>query len=500
MRGGGQTLASHHMPKEPENDQTYSEAMDAWRTRVTLVQQLKRAHILPPEGAPVLGIIFGYLWRLMVILGLVMVMGNSFLSKHLKGKGFKEHLTEQVNRLFQAKETELARVSWKPEWEKLAGTFTIKEADVTGGADSFFYDLKASQTRFTIPIFGMFRKHWDVGTVSLGELDLHLRAGWGGVAGTEAPVAESVRRRLGRILMAGYGISPDFSQVKHGSIYCDKALLRWGTEDITRGRIEDARMEFHPRDEKWTIEAFSGRFQQNWWTPMDIRSLQAVFDPARGRLDIVEGRIAQEVSGLPGTLAGYVTTGDVPQFKLKMEFPSIDLAGLAPATLRGNIGGTAKCIASLTGSTNEAAGIRSEVTLDITNGVLRDVPMFKNISLATGRSAFRRITITSGMISFRTENKVFRTTHFNLKGEEMLAIQGEITCKSGEFTGSLKIGLGPDAFRIPGIREKYFTESRDGKVWATLEVDNVTSLVGVGDLWSREMMQDANVIRQRPND
>ena len=82
----------------------------------------------------------------------------------------------------------------------------------------------------------------------------------------------------------------------------------------------------------------------------------------------------------------------------------------------------------------------------------------------------------------------------------MLAIQGEITCKSGEFNGNLKIGLDPEAFTIPGIREKYFTESRDGKVWATLEVDNVTSLVGVGDLWSREMMQDANVIRHRPNE
>lgn len=171
--------------KSPQRPRTYNDVMNEWAAQREFLGQSRSRILHPPYDAPLPLKIFGYAWRLAVVVLAPLFVFGALLRNYAKSQDFNDDLQPAVLKHLGAAEGEVTGLAWQ-----LDGRLNARTIEARGGPDSFYHELKAKIVTSHLPMPEVFRKSWLIQAVNVDQLSVFLRTGATG----EAPVFESEER------------------------------------------------------------------------------------------------------------------------------------------------------------------------------------------------------------------------------------------------------------------------------------------------------------------
>ena len=104
-------------------------------------------------------------------------------------------------------------------------------------------------------------------------------------------------------------------------------------------------------------------------------------------------------------------------------------------------------------------------------GKLESLPFLAELDAFVGSPRFRQIPLKTASAKLRRSARCTELSNLDLDADGLLRIQGNLLIENGTLNGQLKIGISPTLIQwLPGARSKVFTESRDGYIWAPMQL------------------------------
>lgn len=485
------------MPEDRSTRKTYSEAMNEWAAREGRASFAERSRVsvmLPDPFAHPAVRLLGYGWR----LGLLVVLGAAgywfLLRSHLAGAAFAGELSGRLAEVLGAEKASLSRLEWKGNQAQ------ARKFSATGGPESFFRTLEATEVSFRVPFSQYRNPEWALTRLEAGTLQVELRSGslkapeagevpdvfsppvltvpGDGVkldAGAPDPeLAPEPKGRDRRVLdldvnRDGLEVVPPVRRVTFGGVQAAHFVAGWGTSEATRGELRDAsiRASRGPGG-SWVIDIPAGTLSQNWLRGLTFTQLRARYDAGVLALEDTPVRIG-EVSGV---LGGRIQCADVPVFALTLRAEDLPLETFCgePFDRYFNLraGGTLE----IGGSTNRSSGITVTGAMVVTGGAIRGLPIQQALATATTRLRFREFEITGGTVEFATGSGKLEVKSFRLDSRRDVVLRGSLTHDAGDFTGALEIGVDPVLLQKldPAVVGQFFPKEEEGRRWMTVSL------------------------------
>lgn len=506
---------------------TYSEVMNEWAAQRQIVHGDRSRLLHPPYDAHPVAKLFGYLFRLLVVLLVPAIIYLLLLRQYATSEGFNESMGSGLAATLNAKKAESRKASWTYD-----GMLTLGSVEAKGAPGAFYDKLEAQNVSTRVPLAMLWRKDWVLPRVSIESLSLALRSGGLGTApqyhspnngeeeirlptlpppSGEMPKTGALPSRQPKVMRAGFGIEPDFANIRINGLQTARLNAVWGSAPATRGTVTGMQTDISRTAAGWEISGNGGTFQQSWLDGMHIEKLAVTLNQHDAHLG--EVRFTPATGGKAG-LTGRLTLGEVPELTAQLELEGIKLQNLIAAE-PGNLfsveaGGTVK----LSGSPNRVTGIRMEGQLTLGSGRLAGLPLLKALSQISGEDQLRQVSIHDGHVDFTSEGSAehggliveIPRMELNLgpvarlKGQyrqELIRAtedsEGRKTAERLKVSGLLQLGLAPHLapkFKAV-ILERYFKASSDGWIWLDLPVDRLPNGQFTRDL-AGEMVQAWN--------
>ena len=472
-----------------EEERTFNEAMNEWAAKQSFFHNPRNRLVHPDPSHPLPFRILGYLVRLGVVGLVLWGLSGLVISLHIKGKGFSQMLNDKLAEHLGADDHKGKTFAWKD------GRATCKRFEASGSDSAFYKQLTAQGLSFEIPKKKMFSKAWDLEGVRIAELEMLLRVGRSsGLAGAGLPSGE-------RPMAAGFGIDPDFRQLRYEQIDIDEATFLWGVSSTTRGQIASAPMlAVPPRASggSWKLSFKGGALTQNWWRDVALQSLEVEVKP--DRLVLSNGSLGFSKPG-DTKLTGELLFGAVPQAKMNLSVSGAQIETFCPQAFRRFIGGEVNASIAIDGSPNTRTGLGSKSTIEFVDANLRDIPIFQALSMLLDSSRLRMLPLSGGTATFETGGGVLNITDIDIVSEGVGKLRGELkvtevaddTLPEGgdglgsveraalasrskvgiadwEFSGELRFGVQIE--RFPALEKTaakgLFKPAGDGHAWITI--------------------------------
>ena len=343
-------------------------------------------------------------FRLLVFLLLVAVGVWIYLVKRADSVRVQERMRSDLASSFSASELELRG------GKRTQGQFEINRLAAQGGAETFFSSLEARNIRFKMGLLDGLVGIWHPGIISIGRLDLDLRAG------TDDP--ESARKLEEALFRKS-------AKVDVSSFEVGDATVRWGYSDRTEGAIESSTINVQRTESGWRMTIKGGLFQQNWLSKLEIVSMVVncdrdglVFEKA----ELKQGDCTVSFSGLK------LTGGERPQVAGTVKIHRLNLEGVLPVGARRFLEGSISGDFRVFGSTNSADGIgfEGQVVLDDRDMItLRDqIPLLKALSVVDYSQKYKRVDFKDGSFQMRTLHSGMELTGAKMKADN--SVNGKV--------------------------------------------------------------------------
>ena len=495
--------------RDPLGRESYTELMNEWAETRNAMLRMQGGILHPPAYLSPMARLFGYVWRVAVVLIVVTVAAFLFLKSHIKGSGFSDMVGAKMGVILKASEVELSSFRWK------RSVGSAKYATFKGSDESFFLDeLKAEGFRFKLPMKSLLKPNWELEDVFIGDLTADVRPGSGG---TGLAVVEDQE--------GAWGINPDLSQVSFEKVDVANANLTWGIGAAARGSLKNAELELVKSDGIWQLLVHKGDLSQNYLRDLKVSSLKIRFH--EGTLAFSDGEFKMGETGT-GKLEGTIHTGEYPEFDLTLRVDNCDITSLLPKhtsdelalmseieggrasaleVVRKMLVGRVTGVIKIGGSTNSSSGIKTTGTLRFSEDQDRtlrlvDVPFFNDLGGITGNGYLRRPLVTAGTLSFVTSEGMFSAPAINLELGQSGRLTGEFSfgitempkkdttpkpppvpgvpvldeepvALVPEFSGAVQFGVNPMALdNIPeSVRQQFFPKMQDGLIWMNLPLE-----------------------------
>ncbi len=255
---------------------------------------------------------------------------------------------------------------------------------------------------------------WNAGGVSIGYLDIFVKAG----DSDDAAAAKA----FGSLFVEHPGFS--YEWIESGS-----TDIRWGYSGNNRGSINGSQMSASRADDGWRIVFKGGTFSQNWLRDLEIKEMVVLCDKNGVRV-----KKAELLSG-GGSLSfqAGMGSGGQPQVTGTVVLDSMPVKALVPARFHDWIGGAVSGKGEISGSTNSQEGIVMDVDLSLADGdtlVLRDsVPLLSALSVVDLYNSYRKVSFTEGGCHIRTGNGRLQVSAMDLRADDLLYLAGDITVR-----------------------------------------------------------------------
>jgi hypothetical protein len=448
---------------------SYSQVMNEWAAQRSFVNRLRSRIIHPPYDAPWYGKLYGYAWRIAVVL--IVLFGLSYigLKQRIRSAGFRSMLAEEISKRYDATNVTCG-FTRTPLFDEGC---MIQALGADGTERSFFRRLDAHEMSFNLG-WQFLRTDWKLENLVINRLNLKLRSG--SVANPlpadsskskealepSMPIPERVvvpefktsqlAKPFTRQQLAGFGLNPDFSELEIRSYDVRDLHLTWGYSTTTTGQIEDANTSLYPHPKGgWEFLSTSGKLTQNWISNLNIKRLEAQISDDKITLTnaaFTHGSIGRMV------MRGEMTLGDLPELNLEVAAEGIDLKSVTPAPFNKYFDATAKFSGRITGTVNRASGVKTQflVTLmppeakKITGNVrplsasepaenfkpniayfANNIPLFRSLYVASGEDRLVQLALTEGSFELESGGGVVRIKNIDLRSHDYVRIRGEIT-------------------------------------------------------------------------
>ncbi len=502
---------------KPTQKKSHSQMMNEWAAQRSLINQMRSRIVHPPHDAPWYGQLWGYLWRVSLVVGVTALVGYVSIKSRLRTSGFQAHLAEEVSQRYNATQVTCGATSasiWTNEC-------SIKALGADGAEGSFFNRLDAYNIQFDLGN-QFLRTDWHLDRLLINELNLSLRSGSynppqkatpdGSPASTidrlgGAKTSSAQRPTQALLKTAGFGFKPDFRELTIGAYDVKQLNLKWGYTKTTAGKLDNANSTLEPnRNGGWTFTATDGELTQNWLTGLKVKKLEATVED---KLLFKEAKFTR-AGGEVFELTGAMSLGELPEFDCNLRAHAVDLKSFAPPSFSNYFDASADLEGTLTGTINRAKGIQIKLHAKLipsakdlpskSSGTgleppipgvawLKNIPLFRSLYVVSGAAGLAQPRATSGSFDLETSEGEMRITNLNLDCDG-IRVQGALTgletvkaaklmdgleglpTRSYTLQSNLKIGVRTEyAAAMPAnIQKQYFTEERDGMRWMSLNL------------------------------
>lgn len=467
---------------------SYNQVMNEWAAQKHFLRRAASGLFRPGQNVSGPGRVAGWLWRVFLITFIPFLGYLFFLRMHGKSDGFGLQLADQTRRFLNSGSVSFQRVRWD-----LNGDLRVEHMEIKGAPQNFFASAVINNLATSVPAPGVFRDAWNLDRVVCTDAKITLRAGAGSAASPTASVAPGT-------LAAGWGISPDFSQLSIGSYFSDNLTLEWGGPPATRGSIAGSRGQLTREGDARELALTGGTFSQCWLEGLKIGKGHVRI--AGGRADISRADFTIPGGG-SGHLTGGLTLGENPEITGTLNLENIPLHQYISEYFQNYVKALGKGTIKLSGSTNRSTGLRMEGDLLIQSGSISSIPILLALEKAVSEPGLSAPSITGGRVHFISEgtadpgslaitaDKVALDCGTRLKlalsitheRKQVLATNVKDAIKNAgqsaddtiatSTKGTLQIGLPPaTAGKLkPSIREAYISREEQGLQWLDIPFD-----------------------------
>lgn len=456
---------------------SYNEVMNEWAAQRSFLQRASQGLMRPGYGVTGLARAWGWFWRLFLFVSIPVLLYMGWMRIHAKSGPFTAQLAAETKRYLGAESVVLRRTRW--DWN---GELRMEHIKAKGAPANIFSEMEIANLTTWIRVPHVFRKDWHLKNVSCFSAKLALRAGSSGkTAGlTDQDPA---------FLTAGWGISPDFSQLTIDSYDCDKLTLLWGGSPANSGAVRDSSMTLKRSGSGWDMALAKGTFQQGWIEGLNISKALVSLTPDAAVISQGDFTV---LGGGSGTLTGRIGLGEVPEVDLTLNVENLAFEPLLPEYFRRMVKAVVRGKVAISGSTNRTSGVILDSRFTVDSGVLSGIPVFRALELATGEAQLAQPQITAGTLNFKSQGSE-ETGGLLIEGSDILlecgtrmkigfnfrherkqvlasSVKEAATAESSvalSTSGTLRIGLPADsvAKMKPSIRQQFFTSEEGGLLW-----------------------------------
>lgn len=109
--------------------------------------------------------------------------------------------------------------------------------------------------------------------------------------------------------------------------------------------------------------------------------------------------------------------------------------------------------------------------LDFSRATVHDVDVLTKIAAVTRHPQFEKPQIDILRFRYRWSGSRLEVSGFEAEAKGLCRLEGDFSIENENIDGNFKVGAAADVVdALPGAREKVFTESHDGYLWATLRL------------------------------
>jgi hypothetical protein len=392
------------------------------------------------------------------VIGAVIALfaGQAWLEAYLKSESFRFKTESAIGRALHAK-AELAPL-------KRQGTIVSSDSLAMDGLEGgFFRKAKIQSGRAEVDLNGLWSRKWLLTSLTFARLDLDLNISHTEIASAPTASPPSTTTPTARPWLSN--LLPSRTEIS--AIQTDRA-----TVTLQDAELRQTRLEAKPVEGGWAIDLDGGGLHWPGTPAMELSQARLIYKSGFNSGDSAESilrsaRLLLKTGGQT-TLSGQWSRNNTGEFHAQLENVTIHpfLPEWWQARLQGSLQGTLHYAKT---SQNLPGEISGEIRL--TGGKLEALPLLSQLDSFLGVPRFRQVplkTATTRILrtATRTEFK-----DLDLDADGLLRIQGTLAIEDSQLKGTLKLGISSALLQwLPGSPTKIFAESRDGYVWAPLNV------------------------------
>ncbi|MEM6280481.1 MAG: hypothetical protein AAF733_13445, partial [Verrucomicrobiota bacterium] len=166
--------------------------------------------------------------------------------------------------------------------------------------------------------------------------------------------------------------------------------------------------------------------------------------------------------------AGELGFGEEGGFDVDLELSSINLDDLLEGQWSDRLDGFLEGPVSVQGTPGE---IVYEGELQVREASAKNIPVLALIAEFTQNEQFKQLVFSEARTKFKREGDVIELNELVLQADGLARMEGDVTIAGDSLQGICRVGVTPGTLRwIPGAKRRVFTESRDGFLWAPLNI------------------------------
>ncbi len=461
---------------------SYNEVMNEWAAQKHFLTRATSSLLMPGHHVTGGARVMAWFWRLLLFVGVPILIYMGWLRVHGKSGTFTNELAAETKKFLGADKVDFKRARWD-----LNGELRVEYMEAAGAPQNIFSSIIASNLDTYIPVPRVFKSRWELEKLGCSRAEIKLRSGSTPRVARHDTVAP--------VLTAGYGLSPDFSQLSIAAYQCEDLTLSWGSTPSTTGKITGSKAAMVRAGEGlWDMSFEGGGFSQCWLDGLHITRATMRLGP--DKVEISRGDFTVPGGG-SGTLTGSFTLGEHPEIDALVKVENVQMHRFLREYFQSFVEATGQGTVKLTGSTNRNTGILMEADFAVQSGSLHSIPVLRAIETATAEGGLSAPDITGGRVRFSSrgtaepggyviesqeisldcgtrlklgfsvhhERKQVLATNFREAVKSLDQDAGESV--SLKTSGTFSIGLPPaTAAKLkPAIRQEFIQREEQGLQW-----------------------------------
>lgn len=510
----------------PQRGKSYSQVMNEWAAQRSFVNRLRSRLIHPPYDAPWYGKVWGYAWRLGSLTLIVLSVGHVALKSRFAGGSFRGHIGEEMSKRYHATNVTCGRISF-PLFQP---GVQISAIGADGTPDSVFNRVDAYELGFDLG-WQYLKTDWNIDRLRINRMEMALKSGSaeGSSESDESQKPGSSPSNLpdrvvapqfktgavtpkNSLLTAGFGLNPNFGDLKIHSSTVGDLSMNWGFSTTTAGSIQGASAVLEEADgDALKLSLTGGKFSQNWLSGLKVENVESLISQKEvtfGKAFFTYGEFGRVA--MDGSLA----LGNIPSLEFKIAGENLPLRPFISAPFNKYLEGNMSFSGTLNGTINRSTGVTTKLNVKLvpppshsrTTSVNdpempiayfnNGISIFRSLYVASGEEKLVQPGITSGTFQIESGGGVLKLSKIDLRGGDLFRIKGsmevreelEVSTKAPSLNdandaapkltysskGELVMGFETKLVkRLPvTIQHQFFTQDDGGFCWVRIAFQN----------------------------
>ncbi len=406
------------------------------------------------------------LGSLLTVLMLVVVLGFSlwlWLKSYLRGEEFRDLVSVKTSALFSA-EGGFEEIEW-------TGSSAYSDGyDARGLPGAPFSRVTANGIRAYVD-FGAVRDGvWKIDEIDINRLVLLVDARSAGAAtesrgldevDAESGEEEKVSGIFGRLIPR----SIEIGEVEVADTHLKAERARGGVTVLDGSRIS---LRPLAGSKAWALSGRGGTLAIADAPKLEIDTFTTRW---HGRELFITDAAFSFYESAVLTASGGLRFDKDAETNLNLKLSGLDVDHALDPQWKEKISGMLQGDVVLTGKPGDPVGLRKEGTLQLTKGVIEDLPVLDRIADYAKAERFRRLVLHQASADFTTHGEETVVKDIVLQSDGLTRLTGEMVISGERIEGTFRVGVTPGTLKwIPGAEQKVFTEPADGFLWTGMRV------------------------------